>query len=136
MTILSIGAIIAMWVTLIKPFIELKITDKNQLHDTVIQLFALVSGIIGQLLYVYTTQGVKTGADFWSNAGTGAAAGLSAIVLYHVVTGSFNSVLGQIGTTTTTTTIVPEPASTTTVVTPTARPMPADTRVVLTPPRA
>ena len=124
MTILSIGAIIAMWVTLIKPFIELKVDPKNNLHDTIIQLFAIISGIVGQLLYVYTTQTLKTGVDFWNNAGTGAAAGLSAIVLYHVVTGSFNTVIGQIG-------------SPTTVVTPTPQALivPDNARVVLTPPR-
>ena len=88
-TLLSSAAIVAIIISLVKPFIELWIKPGDQIHDALIRLLALVMGLVGQLAYTATTSSLTTGTQMWSSASAGVEAGLTAIVVFHIVTASY-----------------------------------------------
>lgn len=86
---ISLVLVVAIIVSLIKPFLELKVGLTNPLHDTAVRLLAIAVGIIGSALDFAAHNGSwSNGQAIEALAGNGLVAGVGAVVTYHLLTGN------------------------------------------------
>jgi hypothetical protein len=78
---------IAVLVSLIKPFLERRVSTTNPLHDPAIRLLAVSLGVLGTLLDYALNTRAATGTGIENALGSGLVAGVGAILTYHLVAG-------------------------------------------------
>jgi hypothetical protein len=78
---------IAILVSLAKPFLEQIVPVTRPLHDPLIRLLAVALGIAG-MAFDYVANGSPTLPGLENALGSGLLAGVSAILTYHLVSGS------------------------------------------------
>ncbi len=92
---LSLVLVVAITVSLLKPFLELFLKLGSPLHDTSIRLAAIVVGIVGALAdFAVHSGNWGNGLAVEAAAGTGLAAGVGAVVIYHLLTADVFFTLG------------------------------------------
>lgn len=94
-TTISAGLIIAILVSLLKPFLEARISQANSLHDGTIRLVAVLIGVIGEVAHTAVT-GQLTAQSAWNAAGSGLLDAVTAIAAFHLVTGNYFSLAGSV----------------------------------------
>lgn len=86
--------VVAIVVSLLKPFLELSLKPASPLHDTAIRLLAIVVGLVAALTdYLVHTTNWQNGVLLESTLGRGLAAGVGAVLTYHLLTSSVWDVL-------------------------------------------
>lgn len=107
---ISLVLVVAIVVSLVKPFLELAIKPANALHDTMIRLMAIVVGLIfAGIDYGVHGGSWGQGALVEATAGRGLVAGVGAVLTYHLLTSSVWDTLGGSSTTVTVTNPPPAP---------------------------
>jgi hypothetical protein len=87
---LSAALVIAILVSLLKPYIEALVPPANSLHDGTIRLTAVGIGVLGEVLQT-AVSGNLTPYAAWHAASYGELAGVTAIATFHLVTNSYFS---------------------------------------------
>ena len=85
---LTAAALVAILVSIIKPFAEARMPRDWPLHDASIRLLAIALGLAGELADYLNHTAHATGPGLQNALGSGLAAGLGAILTYHVVSGN------------------------------------------------
>jgi hypothetical protein len=79
--------IIAILVSVIKPFLEVRIPRATPLHDAVVRLLAIGLGLAGMLADYLLRAARANGLGIENALGSGLLAGVGAILTYHLVAG-------------------------------------------------
>lgn len=87
---LSAALVIAIVVSLIKPFVEARVPRGTPLHDGAIRVCAVLIGVGGELA-ARAVAGPLTARGAWDAAGAGMLAAITAIATFHLVTASYFS---------------------------------------------
>lgn len=78
------GQIIFIAVQILKVLIEKFVQPADALHDPLIQVSAMVAGIVGFLAHAWMID-TLTRLNAWDNISQGALAGLAAVASYHIL---------------------------------------------------
>lgn len=86
--------VVAIVVSLFKPFLELRLRPDHPLHDTTVRLLSIVVGLVAAIIdYMVHTAAWQNGAALEVVLGRGLAAGVGAVLTYHLLTSSVWDVL-------------------------------------------
>jgi hypothetical protein len=85
---LTAAARVAIAVSLVKPYVEARMPKGWSLHDATIRLLAIAMGIAAAVADYLNHTAHVSGPGVQNALGSGLAAGLGAILYYHIVSGN------------------------------------------------
>lgn len=88
MTTLSAGVIIAILVSLLKPFLEVRVPPGAAIHDGLIRAIAVVIGVAGAVANTAIVGHGFAWLPAWNAAGAGLLDSITAVAAYHLTSSS------------------------------------------------